>query len=156
MYSQASLHTAGSSAEDNMKFHVAFPYSREHYDQNLYVESARRVVFKNCMEKCELDNTQVPNFNKNFYYNMPEAQECLQSCYNFRMQLHFGDAAKTRDAAVVSCFLCSSAAALSFSLAACARTDGRGAHASRDSKGTGVDTGTGDSRERWGRLIRAI
>ena len=69
MYKEASLHQQPASAEDGIKLKVAFPYSKEHYDQNLYIESARRVVFKNCMEKCELDDTTLPNFNKNFYYN---------------------------------------------------------------------------------------
>ena len=96
MYSEASLHTQPSSAEEALKLAASFEQSREHYDKSLYVESARRVVFKNCMDKCELDNESVPNFNKNFYYNMPEARACLQSCYNFRMQAHLGPmAAKT-------------------------------------------------------------
>ena len=90
MYSEASLHTPAQSAEDALKLSAAFPYSREHYDKSLYVESARRVVFKNCMEKCELDDTSLPNFNKKFYYGMEQAQTCLQSCYNFRMNVHFG------------------------------------------------------------------
>ena len=55
MYSEASLHTAPASAEDALKLGASFAESREHYDKSLYVESARRVVFKNCMEKCELD-----------------------------------------------------------------------------------------------------
>ena len=42
------------------------------------------------MEKCGLDNETLKNFNKNFYYNQPEAQECLQTCYNTRMNAHFG------------------------------------------------------------------
>ena len=42
------------------------------------------------MEKCELDNEKVPHFNKNFYYNMLDAQECMQTCYNTRMEAHFG------------------------------------------------------------------
>ena len=96
MYSQASLHTQAASPEDALRIGNAFPLSRDHYDKSLYVESARRVVFKNCMEKCELDNESVPNFNKNFYYNMQEAQVCLSSCFNFRMKAHFGsDATKT-------------------------------------------------------------
>ena len=69
LFKEASLHSVPGSPEDALKLAVAFPYSREHYDQSLYIESARRVVFKNCMEKCELDDTSVPNFNKNFYYN---------------------------------------------------------------------------------------
>ena len=90
MYTEASLHTTGSSPEDQLKVAAAFPFARDHYDMRLYVESAKRVVFKNCMEKCELDDTSLPNFNKNFHYNMPEARACLQSCFNFRMEAHFG------------------------------------------------------------------
>ena len=97
MYSEASLHTIATSAEDALKIASAFPQSREHYDKSLYVESAKRVVFKNCMEKCELDNTSLPNFNKNFHYNMVEARACLESCYNFRMTAHFGTAAAETD-----------------------------------------------------------
>ena len=97
MYAKASLHSTANTAEDALKIAAAFPESRDHYDASLYVESARRVVFKNCMEKCELDNTSLPNFNKNFYYNMAEARECLQSCFNHRMVAHFGSAAKRTD-----------------------------------------------------------
>ena len=77
MYSEFSLHTTGASPEDALKLGGAFPESREHYDRSLYVESARRVVFRNCMDKCELDDSTLPNFNKNFYYNQNEARACL-------------------------------------------------------------------------------
>ena len=40
-------------------------------------EAARRVVFSNCMNVCELDNKKLPNFNRNFYYNMKEERACL-------------------------------------------------------------------------------
>ena len=96
MYSSASLHSK-TSPEDSLKLAIMAPDTRDHYDKNMYVESARRVVFKNCMEKCELDNESLPNFNKNFYYNMGEARACLQSCFNFRMEAHFGSAAKQTD-----------------------------------------------------------
>ena len=56
MYSEVSLHTNAASAEDALKFATSAPQTRDMYDRSLYVESARRVVFKNCMEKCELDN----------------------------------------------------------------------------------------------------
>ena len=50
------------------------------------------------MEKCELDNEKVPNFNKAFYYNQKEDQICLQTCYNTRMDAHFGhEEAEKRD-----------------------------------------------------------
>ena len=97
MHSEASLHSVAGSAEDALKMAAAFPESREHYDKSLYIESARRVVFANCMEKCELDNDSLPNFNMNFYYNMGEARTCLQSCFNSRMQAHFGSAALRTD-----------------------------------------------------------
>ena len=91
MFNKADLHSSGSSAEDNMKFSVVQPIARDLYDQSLYFEAARRVVFKNCMASCELTNEQIPNFNKNFYYNQKGEQACLQSCYNTRMELHFGE-----------------------------------------------------------------
>ena len=50
------------------------------------------------MGKCDLDDEKLPNFNKNFYYNTKEAQVCLQTCYNTRMDAHFGaEEAEKRD-----------------------------------------------------------
>lgn len=63
------LFTKGSSAEDNMKFNIIRTESQEVYEANMYKEAARRVVFKNCMNACEIDPKDLPNFNKNFYYN---------------------------------------------------------------------------------------
>jgi len=62
---------SGSSAEDQMKIHVVRQESQELLDKNIFQESARRVVFWNCMAACGLDEEKVPNFNRNFYYNMP-------------------------------------------------------------------------------------
>jgi hypothetical protein len=64
------------------------------YESNLYKEAARRVVFANCMNACEIDPKELTNFNKNFYYNQPNEQTCLQDCYNTRMKLHFGSKAE--------------------------------------------------------------
>ncbi len=83
-----------TSAEDQMKLNVVRYESEEIYQKNLYKEAARRVVFANCMTSCELDPKEVPNFNRKFYYGMPQAQSCLQECYNTRMKLHFGTAAE--------------------------------------------------------------
>ena len=69
MFAKTDLHSSGTSAEDNMKFNAIFPLSRDRYDQSLYFEAARRVVFKNCMNALELTDAKLPNFNKNFYYN---------------------------------------------------------------------------------------
>ena len=49
MFASTDIHASGSSAEDNLKYLVVNPLSRERYDQSLYFESARRVVFRNCM-----------------------------------------------------------------------------------------------------------
>ena len=64
--------------------------SRSQYNKSLHNEAAKRVVFRNCMAKCDLDDTKLKNFNKNFYYNMLESQTCLQTCNNARMDAHFG------------------------------------------------------------------
>ena len=56
-----------------MKVNAIRLESQELYEKNLYKEAARRVIFGNCMGVCELDDTKVPNFNRTFYYSMPEA-----------------------------------------------------------------------------------
>ena len=48
------------------------------------------------MKACELEDKDVPNFNKNFYYNQIKEQNCLVDCYNTRMKIHFGMAAKEK------------------------------------------------------------
>jgi hypothetical protein len=88
------LYSTGTSAEDQMKINAIRHESQELYEKNLYKEAARRVVFSNCMDSCELDHKTVPNFNRAFYYGQPGAQACLQECYNTRMKLHFGSTAE--------------------------------------------------------------
>ena len=56
----------------------------------MYLDAAKRVMFANCMTNCDLSDETVPYFNANFYYNMPGAQKCLQTCYNTKVNLHFG------------------------------------------------------------------
>ena len=84
------LFSTGTSAEDQMRVNAVRFESTEIYEKNMYKEAARRVVFKNCMDQCELDDKSLPNFNRAFYYGMPAAQNCLQDCFNTRMTLHFG------------------------------------------------------------------
>ena len=90
MLGKVDLHGKGSSAEDNMRWNVVFPMSKDVYNQNMYRDAAKRVVFKNCMAACEIEDERIPNFNKNFYFNQIEEQTCLQDCFNTRMDLHFG------------------------------------------------------------------
>ena len=90
MFSNIDLHTAGASAEDEQRFSVVMPLSRSQYEKSLHTEAAKRVVFANCMAKCELDDEKVPNFNKKFYYNQTSDQACLQTCFNTRVEAHFG------------------------------------------------------------------
>ncbi len=89
------LFSTGTSAEDQMKVNAVRLESTEVYERNLYKEAARRVVFQNCMNACELDDKKVPNFNREFYYGREDAQACLQDCYNTRMKLHFGSTAES-------------------------------------------------------------
>ena len=91
MFTNTDLHSSGTSAEDNMKYSVVMPLSRDRYDQSLYFESARRVIFKNCMAANEVTDAELPNFNKKFYYSQKDLQERLQTCYNSRVELHFGE-----------------------------------------------------------------
>ena len=91
MYKNVDLHAKGGSAEDQMKWHVINPLHRDKYDQNLYQEAMRRVVFKNCFSHCELTDEQIPHFNKKFYYTMKEEKACLSDCINSRMVLHMGE-----------------------------------------------------------------
>ena len=75
------FYMSGTSAEDQMKLNAIKHEGVELTDKHLYQEAARRVIFSNCMTECELDpKKDVPNFNKNFYYNMPAAQHCLETC----------------------------------------------------------------------------
>jgi hypothetical protein len=69
--------TQGGSAEDQMKISVVRSESEDIYQRNLYKEAARRVVFENCMGVCNLDDAKVPNFNRNFYYNLAPEQSCV-------------------------------------------------------------------------------
>lgn len=71
------LYNQGNSAEDNMKYNVIRYESKDAYEKNIYKEAARRVVFDNCMNSCEIDKSTLPNFNKNFYYNQLSEQKCL-------------------------------------------------------------------------------
>ena len=73
-----------------MKFQVRMDYHRSEYDKMLYLDMAKRVIFRNCMEKVEVDDKSLPNFNKEFYYKREDLQESLQSCYNGRVLAHFG------------------------------------------------------------------
>ena len=90
MFSNIDLQSKGYSIEDNMRFHVVNPDARDQYDKSLYLDAAKRVIFRNCMDKLEIDDEQLPNFNKNFYYHKGEMQQALQECYNERVELHFG------------------------------------------------------------------
>jgi hypothetical protein len=63
------LFGVGTSAEDNMRYNVVRYESKSRYEIGMYKEAARRVIFDNCMKALEIDQKDIPNFNKNFYYN---------------------------------------------------------------------------------------
>jgi hypothetical protein len=83
----------GSNSEDNLKLRVQRDESQEILEANMYKEAAKRVVFENCFNACELTNKLVPHFGRHFYYNQPKEQACLQECFNARIGLHFGSLA---------------------------------------------------------------
>mmetsp|Transcript_31153 Transcript_31153/g.30610 ORF Transcript_31153/g.30610 Transcript_31153/m.30610 type:complete len:87 (+) Transcript_31153:3-263(+) len=77
--------SVGSSPEDNLRMNVIRAESKPVYEKELYKEAANRVIFDNCLSACGLTRTDIPNFNKHFYYNQEREQHCLQDCYNARM-----------------------------------------------------------------------
>ena len=92
------LSTKGNNADDAIKINVCHPATKEKYEAEMFTEAAKRVVWKNCNKACEVDEDRYKNFNREFYYNMPNEQKCLQSCYNMRMIQHFGiERASTTD-----------------------------------------------------------
>ena len=90
----------GSSADDQAKVSVIRAESEEKYEQQLFLDASRRIVFNNCMNSCGLTDKDIPNFNRNFYYTQVREQNCLQDCYNTRMKLHFGSNAETLGALI--------------------------------------------------------
>ena len=64
----------------------------------MFYDVARRYVFRTCMEHCGLDDESLPNFNGDFYYNRPKDQKCLETCFNSKMDLHFGEEESQREA----------------------------------------------------------
>ena len=65
--------------------------SQDKHEKGMYQEAAKKVVFWNCMSHCEISQKDVPNFNGKFYYTQHKEQNCLQTCYNAKMLLHFGE-----------------------------------------------------------------
>ena len=79
------------SAEDSMRIGAVRTKAKDLHERSMYFDAAKRVVFRNCMTSCDLTDEQLPNFNANFYYNQLNEQKCLSSCYNTKMNLHFGE-----------------------------------------------------------------
>ena len=92
-----SLYAVPDSQEQAMRISGVRHKTADQHDQAMFQDAAKRVVFHNCMASCDLSDEQVPNFNANFYHNHPEWQNCLQSCFNAKMMLHFGDSVAKRD-----------------------------------------------------------
>ncbi|CDW83898.1 UNKNOWN [Stylonychia lemnae] len=98
MFSKSNdFYTTGTTAEDQMKINVCRRENETRHNMVLYKDAAKRVVFQNCMTQCEIEPATIPNFNKNFYYNQASEQQCLQNCYNNRMNLHFGKLAESEN-----------------------------------------------------------
>ena len=84
------LFKTGTSAEDQMKMNVIRYDTEEVHQKKMYYDCAQKVIFRNCMGVCDLDDKKLPNFNRKFYYHMEDEKHCLQTCYNARVDAHFG------------------------------------------------------------------
>ena len=61
------------------------------WDKRLLHESARRIIFHKCFSQhCDLSHKEIEYFDHKFYYEMPEAQDCLERCYNTKIDDFFG------------------------------------------------------------------
>ena len=78
------------SLEDGMRYTVQMEFHKSEYDKQLYLDMAKRVIFRNCMEQVGVDDESLRNFNKDFYYRREPLQKELQACQNGRMIAHFG------------------------------------------------------------------
>ena len=84
-------HTVGEDHEETMKVTAAFPLSRNNYDQQLYVESVRRVLWHVCISKEGMQYEDIPNLTKKFYLFEKPLKNRLQECVNTRAVLHLGE-----------------------------------------------------------------
>ena len=82
-----------ASAEDALKIGAMRHESQDAHEINMYMDAAKRVMFENCMTSCDIPAESIRNFNANFYYNQLAEQKCLQTCYNTKVNLHFGHTA---------------------------------------------------------------
>ena len=85
------------SAEDSMRIGAVRSKAKDEHEKSMYFNAAKRVVFRNCMASCDLTDEQLPNFNANFYYNQVNEQKCLSTCFNTKMNLHFGATTAEKD-----------------------------------------------------------
>ena len=75
--------------------------TNEEHSHEMFKDAARRVVFYNCMDHCEIPHESISNFNSTFYYSMHKEQACLQSCNNAKMLLHFGEEQAKKDSLLI-------------------------------------------------------
>ena len=78
------------NAENSMGIGAVRFESQDRHDRDMYAEAAKRVVFQNCMEACNIEHQSMTNFNSKFYYTMHIERNCLGTCFNTKMDMHFG------------------------------------------------------------------
>ena len=61
---QGDLGYKANTSEEAMKVNVCYPDSRAKYEAGLLATAAKQVVFKNCLDVCEVDKTKFKAFNK--------------------------------------------------------------------------------------------
>ena len=58
-----------SSMEEAMRISGMRHHTQDSHEKEMYQDAARKVIFKNCMEACDIPKEAISNFNRNFYYN---------------------------------------------------------------------------------------
>ena len=84
------LYGQPASAEDAFRISAVRMESQERHEKAMLHDAAKRVVWANCMTSCDIAPEQIKNFDSNFYYNQLKEQEMLQTCFNDKMEMHFG------------------------------------------------------------------
>ncbi|CAI2380409.1 unnamed protein product [Moneuplotes crassus] len=85
-------------ADPAVNVRVIRPYNKRQYDTLLKVEATKRVLWKKCLNFCDLDRSEVKYFNKAFYTDKEEEGKCAFTCFNDRVIAHLGeDTAKEYD-----------------------------------------------------------
>mmetsp|Transcript_1799 Transcript_1799/g.1993 ORF Transcript_1799/g.1993 Transcript_1799/m.1993 type:complete len:158 (+) Transcript_1799:24-497(+) len=84
------IYVADTEPEKAMEVKIIRPYTRVEYDQLLRRQATKTVLWKKCLNFCDLDRNEVEYFNKAFYTEKKEEGQCAFTCFNDRIIAHLG------------------------------------------------------------------